>query len=107
MDQVIEFLKIYYREIIEFTVLIVSVVICLVKKRPCVNQIDTIKQDVLGLLPSLINSVEVPGNGAQKKSTVMSLINKYVSHRYHIDLDLTFVESAIEDILSTPTKKGE
>ena len=111
MEKVIEFLTLYYREIIDISVLIISVVICLIRKRPCINEIDSIKKDVLDYLPTLICLVEKPGDGAQKKSTVMDLLFAYIYKKYHIDefddTFIKFVEDAIESILSTPTKKGE
>lgn len=110
MEKVIEFLTLYWREILDLAVLIISVVLCLIRKRKVINEIDTIKQDVLGVLPVLMNSVEKPGDGAQKKSTVMSLVAAYVKKKYKIELDgslVSYIDNAIENILSTPTKKGE
>ena len=105
---VLEFLKTYYKEIIEISILFISVVICLVRKRPCVNEIDIIKEDVLEKLPSFISVVESPGNGAQKKKAVIDLVSLYVRKTYKISIPdslVPFLENAIESILSTPTKK--
>lgn len=105
---VIDFLRNHYKEIIEFSVLIFSVIICLIKKRPTLNQVDVIKEDVLEILPILINKVESPGNGEEKFSNVVLLVNQYLKNKYHIQ-DLSFladfIKEAIENILSTPQKK--
>lgn len=110
MEKLIEFLSFYWREIFDLAVLFISVVLCLIRKRPVVNEMDTIKNDILGVLPVLINSVEKPGEGAQKKSTVMNLVAAYVKKKYKIDLDgslISYIDNVIENILSTPKKKGE
>ena len=109
-DLILDFLRTYYKEIVEISVLIISVVICLIKKRPGVNEMDSIKKDVLERLPMFIALVESPGNGAQKKQQVLDLLSCYVRKIYHVDLtdDLfLFFGDRIEDILSTPKKKGE
>lgn len=109
MDQIIEFLKTYYREIIDISVLLISVVLCLVRKRPCVNKMDAIKQDALEWLPLFINLAEKDGHGAEKKSTVLSMTINFLEKKYGCELSVltSFLSEAIESILSTPKKKGE
>lgn len=107
----LDFIKENWRVIVELSTLTISVVFFLVKKRPCVNQIDSIKKDILEILPLMINSVETPGNGSEKLVQVVSMVRSYIGRRYHLtDLsqDMTdFIISSLESILSTPKKKGE
>lgn len=109
-DVIVDFLKSYYKEIIEVSILIISVVIALIRKRPLYNEIDTIKKDALDLLPSLIISVERDGHGAEKKQAVLDLLFAYLSKKYHFqktDEMINYFSDVIENILSTPSKKGE
>ena len=109
-DVILEFLKTYYKEIIEFSVLIITVVIALIRKKPTYNELDTIKKDALENLPSLISLVEAPGNGEQKKQAVLDLLSAYCRKKFGFVLTddlILFFSEAIESILSTPKKKGE
>lgn len=109
-DIIFDFLKSYYKEIIEVLILIISVVIALIRKRPSYNEIDTIKKDALDLLPSLISSVERDGHGAEKKQAVLDLLFAYLSKKYHFqktDEMINYFSDVIENILSTPSKRGE
>lgn len=109
MKDFIEFLKTYYREIIEISVLLLSVIICLIRKRPCINKMDEIKEDVLEILPILIRGVESPGNGSSKKSLVIESVKSFVKKKFKIECPeqvITLVDSQIESVLSTPQKKG-
>ena len=83
-DIILDFLKNHYREIIDLAVLIISVVICLIRKRPCVNQIDAIKEYIFEMLPVLINSVEKPGEGESKKKAVITALHKLLNKNYHL-----------------------
>ena len=69
--KVVEFLTQYWRVIVDCAALILSVVICLIRKRPCINEIDAIKEYILEMLPLLIDSVEVKGQGPEKKERCM------------------------------------
>lgn len=107
-DIIFDFLKTYYLEILEVVILIISVVFCLVRKRPTYNKIDVIYKDVLSMLPACINLVEINGHGEEKKAKVISLISEYVQDKYKIQVPVAlvdFISDAIEDILSTPSKK--
>ena len=108
MSDVLIFLKIYYKEIVEISVLIISVVICLIRKRPVVNEMDSIKKDILELLPVLIDDVEKNGHGEEKKNAVVAIAQKYVESHYKIKITpdlIAFISSSIESILLTPQKK--
>ena len=109
MMEIINFLKEHYQLIIEIASFIITVLILVLKKRPVFNTMDEIKEDVLEVLPSLISSVESPGNGQEKLSTVLSLVKSYIAKKYQFtefEKIETFVVNAIESILSTPSKKG-
>lgn len=100
----------HWREIFYLLSLIITVVIYLCKKRPSYNLLDAIKEDILEVLPSLINSVEIDGNGQRKLNAVVNMVKDYVQKKYKIDFPeklLAFVVSSIEGILSTPQKKGD
>lgn len=110
MKEVINFCVAHYELIISAVLCLISVVIQLLKKRSTTNTIDTIKKDVLLVLPSLINSVEIDGHGTSKKQAVLDALEKLIKKRYKLD-DVNFlhdfISDALEDILSTPTKKGD
>lgn len=106
---VLNFIIQYWKEILTVLGIIITVVLYLVKRRPKVNLLDTIKEDVLELLPVLINKVECDGNGQRKKTAVVELVNKYLQKKYQVQLSpylADWLSDAIESILTTPTKKG-
>lgn len=108
-DVIIEFCKTYWREILSCLTVLITVVIQLLKKRPSYNLLDAIKEDILGILPELICAVEIDGNGQRKKNAVIDAVKSFVEKKYGISLPdklLIYVSNAIEDILSTPQKKG-
>ena len=110
IEKIISFVVEHYREIIDISVLIISVLICLIRKRPVVNEIDKIKSYILEILPVLIDSVERPGCGSSKKETVLKTVRSIVKKKFHFELTdsmLDFVGEKIEAILTAPTKKGE
>ena len=103
-----EFIITYWREILTVFATIITVVLYLVKRRPKINLLDTIKEDVLELLPVLINKVECNGNGQRKKNAVIELVNKYLQKKYQVQISpylAGWLSDAIESILTTPTKK--
>lgn len=111
MKEIIDFIVKYWREIASLVVLLISVLIQLVKKKPVLNKLDEIKEDVLEILPILINKVEEPGNGQRKKNAVLQLVKQYMKKRWCLKdcpewLEL-WVDDSIENILSTPTKKED
>lgn len=110
MKEVLQFCLNYWREILAVCSVIITVVLYLVKRRPLVNLIDTIKEDALELLPVLINKVEKDGSGQQKKATVLEAVIQYIEKKYKTAVSpyiVAWLSDMIESILSTPTKKGE
>lgn len=109
MESVLSFIIENWRVLVDICALILSVVICLVKKRPCVNQVDTIKEYILEILPTLIDYVESPGvSGEQKKSKVIDVVSKSILKKYGVSAAtfFDFISESIENILKTPQKKG-
>lgn len=110
METVIQFICDYWREIASCCALIITVLLYVFRKRPSFNGVDKIKEDVLEILPVLINQVEENGNGQRKKYAVVELVKLYVKKHYKIDIPvylLDWLENSIESILSTPQKKGD
>lgn len=71
------------------------------------QKVDTLKEKILSLLPVLISMAEEllgPGVGSEKKRFVSDLLHRLLRIDSSYD---QFVSSAIESILSTPTKKAE
>lgn len=100
-----------YRIVIEVVLLIISVIIMCVKKKP-VKVVDSAKEIVMTLLPGLINSVEISElKGSDKKDKVLSLLHEcLVDLGYSSDCIVLldeFAKDQVEVILSTPQKKGE
>lgn len=109
-QDIFDFLKMYYKEILTSLSFIISVIILIVKRKPVFNEMDLIKEHVLEVLPSLIISVEKDGNGVEKLNTVLSLVKEYLKKKFkftNFDLIEGFVKQSIENILETPSKKGE
>lgn len=105
---VLHFIVEYWRELLTALVCLLTVLINLLKKRPTLNKIAEIKEDVLEFLPKLILKVEVDGNGQRKKNAVIELIKKYVQKKYKFDLTpdlIAFVDENLESVLATPQKK--
>ena len=103
----IEFIRIYWREIIDVAALILSIVLLCIKKKP-VQVVDTVKETILRLLPYCINSSEVCPRG-EKLNNCLALLSTVLS-----DLGITFTDDykkfateQVEIILSTPQKKTE
>ena len=110
----LEFLKCYWRELASLLCLVGSLVIFLIKK-PVTSSLDS---DILSNLAVLIcgwmKSVEAPGNGDYKKSTVINLALRWIKKRLGRDLsedEVNYwskrISVLIELFLTTPTKKGE
>ena len=66
---------------------------------------DTVREKIMAFLPvciSLAEEVIGSGNGSKKKDYVIALIKSSLDLKDDYD---SFISSAIESILSTPTKK--
>lgn len=117
MDVLIAFLKDYKEYILlAFSLILVLLdfLILFIKRRP--KTYDDFKQclsDVLSVLPSLILSVEEPGNGSAKKEKVLKSALEIFKNRLGrclSDSENSIVEKVVsrqvEIILSTPQSKG-
>lgn len=103
------FIFTYWREIAYCGAFIVSVLISILRRNVW-NSTDEIKKSILEILPYLIVKVEEPGNGENKKASVLKLVQVYVKKHFGIELPASlvdFVNESIENILLTPTKKGD
>lgn len=103
-----DFIKNHYEMILSILLVFVSFIFAIIKKKPVFNLIDEIKVKILEFLPKLIAAVEVPGNGSTKKNLVLKEVQIFLAKEYGFyDFDKVegFISKAIEDILSTPTKK--
>lgn len=111
MQEVIDFLSLYWREILEVILLIISVVVFIVKKKP-VKVIDTVKECITRLLPYCIYEAEkqedLKGKGEKKKIFALSVLYKLLQEFGYEEVYDQYREYAaeqIEVILSTPQKK--
>lgn len=110
MNEVLDFIKNYYREIIEVVAILASIIICCIKKKP-VKVVDTIKETILKVLPVLIAQAEASDKkGADKLELVLLSLQKILSGcGYGDDIIiqyLPFAREQVELILTTPQKKG-
>lgn len=109
LTDLLEFLKQHYKLIIYSCLLLFSIILLIVRKRP--NKIiDTIAEKLYSLLPLFIRYAEDKfgsGYGSDKKSYVLDLVKEWFSAEgleftdYYFKLASMF----IEEILNTPEKK--
>lgn len=106
----IDFIKNHYELIGSIILVLISFILTIVKKRPSINLIDTIKNYILETLPDLIKQVEVPGRGSTKKNLVLKLVAGNIARKFGF-YDFASIEAwtieQLENILSTPSKKEE
>lgn len=113
MNEVIQFIKDYWTYISVVILVLFDLIVLLVKRRPkTLDDFKVIVSESLCRLPDMINYVEVPGQGAEKKAKVKTLLIGLVEKRLGRVLtkkENSLVEelsdSQIEAILTTPTKK--
>lgn len=102
------FIKNHYELIISCVLVLLSLILQLLKKKPVLNKLAEIKARILEVLPLLIQKVEVPGDGSTKKVLVLKEIQLLVAKEFKFfdfNVLLDFVSQAIEEILSCPQKK--
>lgn len=107
---ILDFIKTYWREILEFVVILISIVICCIKKKP-VKVVDTIKEVIVRVLPAFIIKAEASDKkGADKLLLVLDLVKGFLKEMSYgddvISQYLPFAKEQVELILSTPQKKG-
>lgn len=111
--QVVEFCKVYWREIITILSSVIALVVALIRRQKLVvNRIDEIKERLIESLPDLIMAVEVPGEGPLKLATViklgLELVKKLLNRALkddEIDYFTGLITENVEKILSTPQRK--
>ena len=103
----------HWRDLLSILVAVVCLLISIIRKRPkyALNILDVVKEDLLEVLPGLINVVECPGDGANKLKKVVQMALSYCSwclNRTLKDDEISyltkFITESVEKILSTPTK---
>lgn len=114
MNNFINFLQEYKSLIVSFATFILTLILIFIKRRPkTLDDFVSSLDEVLVTVPSIINSVECPGNGLAKKKEVLSisihLLQKKLGRdisKSELDYAYRKIDSSIELILSTPQKKG-
>lgn len=109
MDVFLDFLVNHYRVLILLVLNLIYFIILFCKKKV---KIDDISKQVLMLIPEFINIAEVKfQDGAEKYSYVFNRCIELLhtlTHRSAASLTeeyTAFIDSAIENVLSTPQKK--
>lgn len=110
MNNIVNFIIVYWREILSVCSILASIIICCVRKKP-VKIVDTLKEVIVRVLPSLICAAENTGlKGSDKlKFLLDELANVLKELHYGDDVIaqyLPFAKEQVELILSTPQKKG-
>lgn len=113
--EILEFLKEWNPIIVPGLVLILDLLIIFLKRRPkTLDDFENCLKDVLNILPSYIRDVECEGHGDEKKKKVvrnsLSLLERRLGRNLSIR-ENRYAEKAIsgqvENVLSTPQKKGD
>lgn len=107
---VINFIKENWRLIVEVVVLIASVVMFIVRKKP-VKVVDTLKEIIVRILPALINLAEIQDGlkGEDKALFVLQKVKEALLDLGYgddvVNQYLPFASEQLEIILTTPQKK--
>lgn len=112
MDVIVEFLQENWRFVAEIVLTIAVLLISLFRKK--VNIPSTGLTQVLKRLPGYICDAESQfpvGHGQEKRELVLGWCKADLKLAYHddplVDFFMNIVEVALENILATPTKKGD
>lgn len=108
MNDIIEFLKVYWFQVASIVVSIITFIVLLVKKK--IKLSDTALSMVLMKLPGLISEAELKytDGKAKKLYVITAAIDYYKQVGGLPNRDITEVISQkVEDILVTPTKKED
>lgn len=105
---IIDFIKSYYREIIDIILVIISVVFFIIRKKP-IKVVDTIREVICRVLPGAICSAEGQDlKGDAKRVFALSIVKEIIielGYAWSDDYE-KFAGDQLEIILSTPSKKG-
>lgn len=115
MEEVLTFLKENYQLIISLSILILSLISIVVKKRPkTLDDFIQVSGQVIGKVAEWVKQVEIPGHGDDKKIAVINLALKEAKKKLGRNLSETEivsiykqVGSQVESVLDAPSKKGE
>lgn len=113
MQDFLNFLNAYKEVIISIFACLLTIICIFAKRRPkTLDDFLMIVDEALLQVPTFINKVECPGNGADKKSLVVGSVSSLVSRKLGRKLsdserDYLLIQASdtIESVLSTPTKK--
>ena len=102
----INFLNEYWKVILDLVVLMATIILWIIRKKP-VKVVDTLKEIVVRLLPWCINSAESAPKG-EKLGVSLALLEEALKDMgYELTPELKeFASEQVEIILSTPQKKG-
>lgn len=109
---ILDFIKTYWREILDVIALVIALVLFILKKKP-IKVVDTIKQNICTWLPGVVCAAEnTKLKGEAKMNFALDLLfnlfaSDYLTREEFDNKYLAFSKSQIEAILSTPKKKGE
>lgn len=109
---IIDFVRNYWKEILDVLILVISLVFFILRKKP-VKVSDTLKQLISSWLPGVINAAEKTDlKGSLKLDYAVNMVydifcSDYITREEFDQRYLPFVKSQIEAILSTPKKKGD
>lgn len=113
MSVVIDFLKVYWKESIPVFCAFLTLFFSILRKTK-IKKIDSSFEQAIEKLPRWILTAElVFSQGNSKKEFVIDQALKFISqidHRDYSDVSIEYsdrISDALENILSTPTKKGE
>ena len=107
MNEIINILKNNWELIVSVLLFILSFILQLIKKKP----VQDILSDIYHACVSAINETEKSNviGSYQKQLFAIEIVNKYLQTKYP-DIDVKryigLIVATIEDILSTPQKKG-
>lgn len=107
MKQFFEFCLQHWDFISSIILVIASVVIMAIKKKPVLNAMDNILIEVFSRLPEWINSAEALKGAEVKKALVLESAKKFVKDQFSMDLPESYISligEKVEAILSTPQK---
>lgn len=111
MNKIIEFFSVYWKEILYASSTFISLM-CVIFRKCKVKVIDSAYEVVVQKIPFLINRAEfLFSKGIDKKNFVLNACVNLLADITHKSFETCSVyhdrfSQVIEDILSTPTKKG-
>lgn len=114
MDEILNYLKDNYINLIVIFLTIASLVVSMFRKKAKVTISAEDVKDVYFSLPDYINLAESTGlSGAEKLNYVIDQALCHLCEKYGLESPslissstITFIKWLVEKILSTPTKKG-